>query len=465
MAARDAHGRLLLPALAALLGLPPLACSGGDQPEAAPEQGAPRAAESSGGDAATASSTIEGPVGLRSIDGKLGAPGDGRGHVLQISAEYEVGAELPKRSGLHAKVTCGEGESRVVDVVSLASYHADFREMKAGDHKQVQTAAFWLGGLSAAPDKCQLDVAYATGKKGEVERTEVGTWCWSADGTKQGACKDLPAARVPTGAALLADGFDVQAQAPTAGDGATSHGVSVRARVRFAATPEKVPNLTLRAACKVGERTYVDVAPHWPRVRPFDITPGEDLLVAAGMYKVHGLPAAAESCDVSVWQDTAWNQPDELAGRVCWDGSSLKDGACEERAAAEPEPLSTTTAALARPTLVVQDDARDPSLKLARFDFEVDVARASEKGTRLDVSAVCDGKEHKPTLVGPDLSRVGPGESVRLSLTAFVAQPLASAPERCTLKVTAKKLGGEDRVEVGEMCVAAGGEAKPGACE
>ena len=169
MAARDAHGRLLLPALAALLGLPPLACSGGDQPEAAPEQGAPRTAESSGGDAAAASSTIEGPVGLRSIDGKLGAPGDGRGHVLQISAEYEVGAELPKRSGLHAKVTCGEGASRVVDVVSLASYHADFREMKAGDHKQVQTAAFWLGGLSAAPDECQLDVAYATGKKGEVE--------------------------------------------------------------------------------------------------------------------------------------------------------------------------------------------------------------------------------------------------------------------------------------------------------
>lgn len=117
--------------------------------------------------------TVEFKGGLRS-DGK---------QYPRISLDVLINKKPSKGTGLTCKAKCQVGEKKMSDT-GLAMEKWD--ELDEGETKRVEMAPFVTQPLDATPSNCEFSVRWGRLFGGDPK--EVGKFCWTPEGVKDGAC-------------------------------------------------------------------------------------------------------------------------------------------------------------------------------------------------------------------------------------------------------------------------------------
>lgn len=404
----------------------------------------------------------KGPVSITAA--KLESHKAEYGHVkdrFQLKAAVDVTVNEVKKGGVYAKATCLVGEEVAVDVVTLGNQYGDFGKLAAGDKSTLESTFFSRDGLAQAPKSCQLTFDYGLSEFS----LHLQDSCWNGKTVKDGACEGLTAKPEGEGK-LVAYNFAAELGKPlfaTLDGEDPRRSLHVRYQLRINEPVDHALHLYLKTSCKVGDKTWVEVSPDYPHVKPFKFNPGEMVPLGHGQFLLNPLPGEPESCQFSVQLAEKFDQPAETIRAVCFKDGEVAEEPCSPPAS-QPERKPVTADALAIEAVSAkwQPGLGNKGVRLNLL-FGATVKQPVEKFTRLYTTATCDGtadKEH-PTAV--DLSQLDPGESALLSVTAFLTSPLPAEPKSCTVTLKAGPRS-DAAIDVGELCIQ-GSDAKVGSCK
>jgi len=403
----------------------------------------------------------KGPVSIANVyyestEGRWGA-NEGR-HEGKLSLDMTLNEK--ESGGLYAKASCQKGEDVYVDVTTVSNQMGDLGKMSAGETKRVDAMLFARAGLADKPERCQLSFDFGA----QEFSVRLADWCWEGGKLSEGKCATPLTPKTGGEAKVEPFGFEVEVEdAAFAQPGGDKKSIHVHYAARFNGHLEKAPHMALKTACKVGDKTWVEVSPDYPHVKPFSLDNGEVVPLGHGQFWTNPLPGAPEWCQMDVSLSQGFGKPEVVIGTACWKDGAVTDAACREMPpASDPEPVSPDTLSVDALTYRWTHDYKDKSKFVYNMDLAVTMNKVVAQWTRLHATVSCDGKADKQHTFGPDLSQVLPSESFSVTMSAFWSEPLAEMPKQCEIVIGAEKFG-NDPAEIAKICVA-GDSAKLEAC-
>jgi hypothetical protein len=407
----------------------------------------------------------DGPVTVASVALKR-QPSPAGGSYLRLSADFTVNEK--KDGGIYAKAACSVGDEVFVNVTTLShSSHGELGKMNEGDTENFSSTLFF-SGLPGEPSRCQLAFDYGA----PTFSTRLSDFCWDGSKVSEGDCEEPVEAKPKGEGAVVPFGFTVSPGKPIGrnqGEDATS--VDVRFAVRINDELDRAPHLHTKTACRVGAKTWVEVLPSFPHVKPFKFHHGEAVPLGHGHFLLSALPGKPEACNIEVLLDGGFDKDNEQITEVCWNGTQVSDGACEFRSmvASEAAPLASDSIAIEDVTHEWVADWQDKSKVTLALSFAATVHRPIEQRVMLKGSATCDGKSDGEHLIGTDFKLIGAGETVGLRMVALRNPSLPKPAKSCQISFTASPMGfreGGEQVEVASFCLrgdkVSGGNCKGG---
>lgn len=404
----------------------------------------------------------KGPVSLASVEFSDKTSFGSRGTMFEISAEVTVNEA--KDGGVYAKATCAVGDHVLVNTTTVSSKYGELGKMKEGDKKRLNSFLF-SNGLPDKPSKCQLSFDYGASDFS----TRLADFCWDGSEVKDGACEE------PIKADKEGDGkvvpFDFKVTPKPAMLASTSKAestaIDLAYNTRFNEHLEKAPHLHTKTACKVGETTWVEVSPDFPHVKPFSIEPGESVRVHHNQFFLDALPGKPEACNIEVFLDGGYGNPDEKLTEVCAKDAGVTEGKCSFREDPKNAPAPAATDSISIDELMVKwgKDWRDDKKVVLNVHLAATVQKPISNRVQMTAAVNCSAKDDGEHHIGPDLEYIGEGETVGITMAAFRKTPLDKPDGRCEVTFGAKPfMSVGEAVELTKFCVK-GAKITAGKCK
>ena len=402
-----------------------------------------------------------GPVAVANlaVEPTVGRFGTNEGrHESKLSLDLTLNEK--QSGGLYAKASCLSGDSVYVDVTTVSNQFGDLGKMAVGDTKRVDAYLFSRAGLGAAPARCELAFDF-----GATEfSVRLADFCLVGTTVTEGKCAEALEPK-PTGEGKVVPfGFEVNLEEAMSAPGTDKKSLHVHYAARFNEHLEQAPHMALKTACKVGDKTWVEVSPDFPHVKPFSLEHGEVVPLGHGQFWTNPLPGAPEWCQMDVSLSQGFGKPEVTIATACWKDGAVSEGAgCRDMPpASDPEPVSGETLSIDAITYSWAHDFKDKDKFVYNMDLAVTMAKVTEQWTRMHAMVSCDGTADKQHTFGPDLSQLLPGESFAVTMSAFWSSPLEAMPKQCEIVIGGEKFG-NDPAEITTICVS-GDQAKLEAC-
>ena len=382
-----------------------------------------------------------------------------RGLMYELSSEVTINEV--KDGGVYAKASCVMGDDVFIYVGTLGSKHGEMGKMKTGETKRLKVSMFTTG-LASKPARCQLSYDY--GARDFSKR--IADECWDGNTVTTGKCKDAITPKKSGDGKVVPFGFAVKTTKAMGRHGPDATSVNVSYNARFNEHLEKAPHLHLKTACKVGDRTWVEVRPDLPHVKPFSLENGEVVPAQHGFFFMNPLPGKPEACNLEVFLDGGYKKPEEKLGEACWQGGNVSDGVCEfhKKEAVAAAALSDKSLSVDEIAFTWNNHWKDKAKVLLNVRMAATVNVPISGHVQLRGVAECGKTKDKEHYIGPDLKLMGAGETVGIQLAAFSQTPLDKTNGKCELAVTAGAFGDKNPIEVARFCLK-GDKVNPGKCK
>ena len=382
-----------------------------------------------------------------------------KGMMYELSTEVTVNEV--KDGGVYAKASCVIGDDVFINVSTLGSKHSDFGKMKAGETKRLNINMFHAG-LQQKPTRCQISYDY--GARDFSKR--IADECWDGSAVTTGKCKEAVTPAKKGDGKVVPFGFRLKTQKAFGKHGPDATSINVGYNARFNEHLEKAPHLHLKTACKVGDRTWVEVRPELPHVKPFSLENGEVVPAQHSFFFANPLPGKPEACNLEVFLDGGYKKPEEKLGEACWKGGTVADAGCEfhKKDPVAPAALSDKSLSVGEIAFTWNNHWKDKAKVILNVRMAATVNVPIEGHVQLRGIAECGKTKDKEHYIGPDLKLMGAGETVGIQLAAFNQAPLAKTDGKCELAVTAGSFGSKDTTEVARFCLK-GNKINEGKCK
>jgi hypothetical protein len=392
----------------------------------------------------------EGPLTLLDLQverkgGGLFASGN---RYLQLSADAFINDRIEPGTNVLVRSVCLSEDRRLVDAgyLSVTDYTKPMENYGKGQTAKLQGTLYSYGS-SRDLEKCEM--TFRLGSMGGGLTLPLGTRCFDGSKVHDGAC-DPPVAAAPMS--------DTQTEAMTIGelkiDKASNYGGGVALDTHFTIDIHKPDteqgSMTIKAACRVGDRTVVDVA--WASVSMMitaKLEPGESVARYNQLFMdpALGLTDTPEYCDIlfraqtpSVGAPTGYTYSD--IHRVCWRETKTTEGECDPGAPPPPAPTRADkdSIKLSNVELKLADYGMAGGAMSQMIEIRADatVKKPVVQGAQITVDARCrvggTTRVEKSMVSGHDLSMLGPDETTVVRGMVFGSSPLDKKPSSCSVE-------------------------------
>jgi hypothetical protein len=401
-----------------------------------------------------------------SVSAKGGLFGAG---ALEIKAKGKLLEKIDSVTYVQAKAVCRHEGRFLTDTGFVnADYRKPLTDHDVGETVEL-TGRFFIQGNHEITPPCQVEFRLA-GAGGGIS-IPLETACFDGESTKIEPC--TPPVAAP---AMSSSGgkpmrvVDLKVEPPALG---SKGGLNTSYVLEIREPQENGTRITLKAACKIGDVTLVDVGVANLMAGPFRFESGEAVTRSAPLFfsPTFGFSEPPKLCDLQVatWQQKKGTFGDAeriLLDRSCYREGRVTSGPCES---GRPAPPAAAPVDL-------------DSLEVGQVSMEV-VEPYGSKGDRFQLKIQADARVDKPVdqfasvnatvtckvgktvrvetayLYGVELHYLAPGETTRMSGATFTSAPMDKRPQTCEAEFTAGRRfspSGEDTVALGKWCLRKG---------
>jgi len=397
----------------------------------------------------------------------------GASGTMPITALAEIRQKIEPNTYVHVKATCKEGTHVFADATSLnPDYSKPLDTRSIGDKAEVKGNLFSYG-LDHRLAPCKLDFKLGGTGTGGLS-VDLGEGCWDGKEATLSPCVP-PIAAVPASGAAAP--VEVLSVAHVASSGYGSHGLKFNYAMLFHETHNPKRRLTFKSACHVG-KSIVEVDQAHFMSGPFKLEAGEVMARTASLYwsSTVGFTSTPKLCDLtaSLWtlKPGSYSDYDEaILYEACFRGSAIDKGRCDGGSVTRSSTFGAMTAAnvkLDGVALKLEEKygTTDKFSLSLRADVTVSEQIKNDQGVAGSVTCKV-GKNKlvdKSNLYGLDMQYLLPGETAKVSTSAFSGSPL-EAPKWCQVDFTggARYSAKSTPVPLGSYCLKKG-VVKAGKC-
>ena len=408
------------------------------------------------------------PVNLSNIQVKAsGSMFGGGSGMLEITAKAKLNQALGNSTYIHVKSLCKKDDLLVSDVGYLNAHYSKPLEQYAVGEEADVTGSIYTQGLKSALSPCQLE--FRVGGIGGGISVSVGQACWSGTAVTDGACDPALAPVAMSGASKPVEVFQLDVVRGGGGGFGGTKGIDVNYLLRINEVQTNDTRLTYKTTCRVGGKAFADLGQGNLMAGPFNYESGETVARAASLYwnSAYGFTDAPNDCDIvtSLWKNKpgTFGEYEELRIKEsCFKEDKLADGRCNPAAPAVPAPAALVADSATMDE--VQLELTEPYGMTGKFQLRVQadltIAKTVTQSDGVTAKVSCKaGKENRVEsayLFGTELYYLEPGETTRLTATAFGSPALDAKPKTCKVEFFGGPRfspTGTDGVSLGAFCL------------
>jgi hypothetical protein len=403
------------------------------------------------------------PITLSNIQVKTSGGMFGGSGMLELSAKAKLNQALGNSTYVHIKSLCKKDDRLVADVGYLnADYSKQLEQYAVGEEANI-TGSIYTQGLKSSLSPCQFE--FRVGGMGGGLSVNVGQACWSGSAVTDGPCDP---ALVPVAMSGATTPIEV-AQLDVTRGGLGSKGLDLVYLMQINETQSNDVRLTFKTACRVGGKSFTDLGQNNLTAGPFTYESGETVARAANLYwnSVYELTESPNDCDIttSLWKTKAgtFGEYEELRIKdSCFKEDKLSDGRCNP--AAPPVPAPAPLGAESVTVDEVKLELAEPYGATGKFQLkiqaDVTMVKTVTQSDGVTAKVSCKaGKENRVEsayLFGTELYYLEPGETARMTSSAFGSPPLDVKPKSCKVEFFGGPRfspSGTDGVDLGAFCL------------
>lgn len=400
----------------------------------------------------------------------------GKTGAMKLTAQAKLNDKIDNSTYVHVKGLCKAGDLLLADTGYVnADYQKPLQQYEVGQEASI-TGMLFTQGLNKAPAPCELEFRLA-GSGGGIS-LPLGHACFDGSEVKNGAC-DPPITPVAvSGATQPIEVHDLEISG-TRGLGSRG-GLAASYVLKFNEAQQDSTRLTLKSACEVEDTKFVDMGMTNLMSGPFEFGAGEAVARASNLYwnPAFGFSEPPSPCDITIamWQPKSGSfgeYEETVLQRACFRDKGVRDGPCDPDAP-EPEPATPADDDSMRLSNVSMEVVEPYGAKGDKFQLKIQadltIEQRVDQRTGVNAKVTCKvGKTARVEtayLYGIELHYLDPGETTRMTSTAFTSNAMEAKPRTCIAEFTGGQRfspTGDDGVDLGKWCWR-GGKLKKGKC-
>lgn len=387
------------------------------------------------------------------------------GGSLRIRAKGKINDTIAASTYVHAKSLCRRDERIIADTGYVnTGFQKQLEQHAPGEIAELQGNVF-TQGIDRAPSPCQIE--FRLGGAGGGVSIPLATVCFDGSSTKGGPC-DPPVVAAPmsgTGAPLEVHDLSLKKDSNFG-----SNGLDARYVVQFNSSIDPSTRLTLKTACDVGETRFVDMGTASLVAGPFRFESGESVVRTAKLYwnAAFGFAEAPNLCDVSVssWASKSGafgEQVETVLASACYRDGETTPGPCDSARPIPPaaSPMAADSIELDNASLQI-DEPHGAKGDRFQLELQVDatVRKPVDQRSGIQGKVTCKvgrtARVESAYVYGIELFYLQPGETTRMTTTAFSANAMEQRPRSCEVVFLGGErfsLRGDEGIELGRWCL------------
>ena len=396
--------------------------------------------------------------------------------MIEVRAKATLNQALGTSTYVHIKSLCQRDDILLADVGYLnAHYTKPLEQYAVGEQAEIK-GNLYTQGSKTPPSLCQFE--FRVGGMGGGLSVPVGHACWKDGKVASGQCDPV---LVPIAMSGAKHPIEVTSLNVTPGGSmGGSKNLSLDYQLKVQEPMANNVRLTFKTACRVGDRNFADLGQANLSAGPFKYESGETVARSASLYwsSAFEFADAPDDCDVttSLWRTKSgtFGEYEEIRLQdACYKAGKLSETRCDPAAAAPP-----AAAPLAAESIAVDEvhlELAEPygatgkfQLKIqADITLELPVTQNDGVTAKVSCKAGKDTRVESAYLFGTELYYLLPGETTRMTASAFGSHALETEPKSCQVEFFGGPRfspTGSDGVELGSFCLKKGKVKKGGRC-
>ena len=390
--------------------------------------------------------------------------------TLELAVQGKLNQKIDSGTYVQVKAVCRDEGRFLADTAFLdsADYGKPVQSLEVGQDADLKGRVF-SQGLDAPLSPCQFEFRLA-GAGGGVS-LPLGVACYDGNETRKGPCSPpiIAAAMSSPGKPLTISKLDVR-KPPGFG---SRGGLDVRYIVDIQRPLDGNSPISVKIACPVGDTKFVEVQSSHLQAGPFKYEPGESVTRSSSFFynPTFGFADSPDLCDLtfSSWESgrgTFGSSEQVVLHDACWRDGKVRDGRCDASEGSPPEPAPASESSLELSNVVL--DVVEPfGSKGDRFQLKLQTDATVEEPVDhfASISAQVTCKVGKTArvetayLYGVELYHLRPGETTRMTSTAFSSNAMDRKPGSCEAEFVAGRrfsATGVDSIALGKWCLRRG---------
>jgi len=405
------------------------------------------------------------PVSLSNIQVKASGGFFGGSGAIEITAKAKLNQALGNSTYVHIKALCKKDDLLVSDVGYLNAHYTKPLEQYAVGEEADVTGTLFTQGLKSTLSPCQLEFRVG-GMMGGIS-VDVGKACWTGSAVTDGPCTPPLAPVAMSGATVP---VEVQSLDVVRGGGmGSSKGIDVNYLLRINEAQGNDVRLTYKTTCRVDGKAFVDLGQGNLSAGAFSYESGETVARSASLYwnSAFEFADAPNDCDIatSLWKIKPGTFGEYEEVRIkdsCFKEGKLSDGRCNPAAppVPAPAPLVADSATVDEVKLELAEPYGMPGKFQLKIQADLTLAKTVTQNDGVNAKVSCKaGKENRVEsayLFGTELYYLEPGETTRLTASAFGSPALDAKPKSCKVEFFGGPRfspTGADGVSLGAFCL------------
>ncbi len=406
------------------------------------------------------------PVSLSNIQVKASGSlfGGGSG-MLELSAKAKLNQALGNSTYVHIKSLCKKDDLIVADVGYLNAHYSKPLEQYAVGEEADVTGSIYSVGLKSALSPCQFE--FRVGGLGGGLSVSVGQACWNGSAVTDGPCDPVLAPVAMSGASAPIEIH--QLDVVRGGGLGSTKGIDLNYLIRINEVQSNDVRLTFKTTCRLGGKAFVDLGQGSLMAGPFNYESGETVARSASLYwnSMFELTEAPNDCDIatSLWKTKAgtFGEYEELRIKdSCFKEGALSDGRCDPAAPPAPAPAALT--ADSGKIDEVRLKLVEPYGMTGKFQLQIQadltMAKTVTQNDGVTAKVTCkvdkESRMESAYLFGTELYYLVPGDTTRMTGSAFGSPALDAKPKSCKVEFFGGPRfspTGSDGVSLGAFCL------------
>ncbi|MEM7157864.1 MAG: hypothetical protein AAF799_33800 [Myxococcota bacterium] len=396
--------------------------------------------------------------------------------MIEVRAKATLNQALGTSTYVHIKSLCKREDELLADVGYLnAHYTKPLEQYAVGEQAEIK-GNLYTQGSKVTPKLCQFE--FRVGGMGGGLSVPVGHACWKDGSVTPGQCDPVLVPIAMSGAKhpIEVSSLDVTPGGSIGG----SKNLTLDYLLKIQEPMANNVRLTFKTACRVGDRSFADLGQANLSAGPFKYESGETVARTASLYwsSAFEFADAPDDCDVttSLWRTKTgtFGEYEEVRLQdACFKAGTLTETRCDPTAA--PPPAAAPLAAESIVVDEVQLALAEPygatgkfQLKIqADITLELPVTQNDGVTAKVSCKAGKDTRVESAYLFGTELYYLLPGETTRMTASAFGSHALEVEPKSCRVEFFGGPRfspSGSDGVELGSFCLKKGKVKKGGRC-